>query len=237
VEPSIAVFIAGIIGAVVGAVVVLQAPEIVGRRSANIAALEILIVGHDDAGKTSFLNFLRHNEFADERVTRDTLEVSRQGAFEVVRPGEIDLPVKRILDIPGPLDPGEQLELVRREAPSTLLIMISADNPTASGWLRDFVTGLRVLLSKDGRLASKLISISVVLNKMDLIGEYACGERLDEMVNIVDTALEPLLMSNVRSIAVLPCTLLSSKGGKKAANRILATIINAAKRNRRLVPK
>ena len=236
-EPSIAVFIAGIIGAVVGAVVVLQAPEIVGRRSANIAALEILIVGHDDAGKTSFLNFLRHNEFADERVTRDTLEVSRQGAFEVVRPGEIDLPVKRILDIPGPLDPGEQLELVRREAPRTLLIMISADNPTASRWLRDFVTGLRVLLSEDGRLAGKLISISVVLNKTDLIGEYACGERLAEMVNIVDTALEPLLMSNVRSIAVLPCTLLSSKGGEKAANRILATIINAAKRNRRLVPR
>jgi hypothetical protein len=170
-------------------------------------------------------------------MTRDTLEVSRQGAFQLVRPGEMDLPVKRILDIPGPLDPGEQLELVRREAPRILLIMVSADNPTSSRWLRDFAADLRVLLSKDSRLADKLISISVVLNKMDLIGEYACGERLAEMVKIVDTALEPLLMSNVRSIAVLPCTLLSGKGGEKAANRILASIINAAKRNRRLVPK
>jgi len=237
VEPSIAFFIAGIIGAVVGAVVVLQASKIGGRWRPSIAPLEFLIVGHDDAGKTSFLNFLRHNEFADERMTRDTLEVSRQGAFQLVRPGEMDLPVKSILDIPGPLDPGEQLELVRREAPRILLIMVSADNPTSSRWLRDFAAGLRVLLSKDARLADKLISISVVLNKMDLIGEYACGERLAEMVKIVDTALEPLLMSNVRSIAVLPCTLLSGKGGEKAANRILASIINAAKRNRRLVPK
>src|SRR5512140_3475804 len=167
-DSSLTLLIAALAGALIGALIVWRAPRTGGTSTPDIAALDILIVGHDDAGKTSFLNFLKHHQFADERLTRDTLVVSHEGAFTVARPDGIDLPVKKIWDIPGPLDPEEQLDLVHRKPPKILVVMISADNPSSTQWLRSFVTGLRALLTQDARLAHKLIGICVVLNKVDL---------------------------------------------------------------------
>lgn len=233
---STAIIAAVVIGLLAGALVVYLGPRLAARFKPKLAPLELLVVGPDDAGKTSFLNFLRDNHYADQAPTRDTLAIARQSAFKRPRPGATDLAVKRVWDIPGPLEPSEQLDLLRREAPKTLVVIVSTDNPSSAAWLRSFMTGLRRLLSEDKRVAGRLISVHVVLNKMDLIGEHECGVRLAEMVKIVDDALEPVIMSNTRLIDVLPTSLLSSKA-LTTPNRILNSIARAAEKNQRVVPR
>lgn len=233
---STAIIAAVVIGLLAGALLVYLGPRLAARFKPKFAPLELLVVGPDDAGKTSFLNFLRDNQFADQAPTRDTLTIARQSAFKRPRAGATDLAVKRVWDIPGPLEPSEQLDLLRREAPKTLVVIVSTDNPSSAAWLRSFMTGLRSLLSQDRRVAGRLISVHVVLNKMDLIGEHECGVRLAEMVKIVDDALEPVIMSNTRLIDVLPTSLLSSKA-LTTPNRILNSIARAAEKNQRVVPR
>lgn len=233
---STAIIAAVVIGLLAGALVVYLGPRLAARFKPKLAPLELLVVGPDDAGKTSFLNFLRDNQFADQAPTRDTLAIARQSAFKRPRAGAPELAVKRVWDIPGPLEPSEQLDLLRREAPKTLIVILSTDNPSSAAWLRSFMTGLRRLLSEDKRVAGRLISVHVVLNKMDLIGEHECGVRLAEMVKIVDDALEPVIMSNTRLIDVLPTSLLSGKA-LTTPNRILNSISRAAEKNQRVVPR
>lgn len=233
---STSIIAAVVIGLLAGALVVYLGPRLAARFKPKLAPLELLVVGPDDAGKTSFLNFLRDNQFADQAPTRDTLAIARQSAFKRPRAGATDLAVKRVWDIPGPLEPSEQLDLLRREAPKTLVVILSTDNPSSAAWLRSFMTGLRSLLSQDRRVAGRLISVHVVLNKMDLIGEHECGVRLADMVKIVDDALEPVIMSNTRLIDVLPTSLLSGKA-LTTPNRILNSIARAAEKNQRVVPR
>jgi GTPase SAR1 family protein len=201
--------------------------------------LDFLIVGQDDAGKTSFYNFLRLGQFADQWPTNHTTNVSQIKPFNVNRAGnELDLQIRKAWDIPGSLEPSDQVKLIHKETPKVLLVFTSADKPESSQWLRSFLVELRDMLADDSRSASRLICLIVVLNKTDLIiDKTECDQRISEMKGIVCNTLQLLMMNNVRLIDIIPCTLYLNAGGEKAANAIVLSAVEAVRKNQRLVPR
>jgi GTPase SAR1 family protein len=239
-DPVTLAIISTIIGGIITAVIIdvaRHSPKVMTWVKLYFLGLDFLVVGHDDAGKTSFYNYLRFDQFADQYPTKDTTNISEIKPFNIDKGGDLQIPIKKAWDIPGSLNPSEQAELLVKERPKVLIIFISADYPKASQWLRSFLISLREVLFNNARVSSKLFSLTVVLNKVDKIPDKADREQLIiETRRTINEILQPLLMSNVRLIDIVECTLYSSKGGEKSANEIILSAVDAIRKKQRLVP-
>lgn len=201
--------------------------------------LDFLVVGDDGVGKTSFYNFLQHNEYADNFPTKHTLEISDKMSFNVKKGGDLEFQVRRAFDIPGPLSPQEQVNQICKRDPEVLIVFLSADKTETnmSQWFRAFLKSLSNSLVTDRKLSDKLKCMIVVLNKVDLISNDEKNKRLKKIESLIDELLKPVLGKNVRLIDVYPCTLYKEHGGEKAANQIVLSIVDAIKIKQRLVRK
>jgi hypothetical protein len=104
-------------------------------------------------------------------------------------------------------------------------------------WLRQFLTFLSDAILTHQKLRDNLKCMTIVLNKIDLIDDDEKKTDLDEIKNLVDEILKPVLGKNVRLIDIYPCTLLKENGGEKAAKLIVLSIVEAIKLKQRLVRK
>lgn len=239
-DPFTLAILSTILGGIATAAIISLAqrsPRVMAWFKRYFLGLKLLIVGPKRSGKTSFYNFLKHDYFADQRGTNKTKEVIEIKSFDVNKGGELNLPIKKALDIPGQLNTLDQADLMRQETPQAIIIFTAVDNanPSCSQWLRSFLIDLRDVLDKNVSVSSNLVSLTIVLNKIDLVSEQESDRLISEMQNIVDDTLRPLIQNNVRLIDVIPCTLYKKAGGERTANTIVLSVVEAVRKNQRLV--
>jgi hypothetical protein len=195
---------------------------------------KFVVLGPPASGKTSFYNFLRHDQFADSFPTRTTLEVTEFNPFLVDKGGDFKLDVSKGFDVPGDLLPQQQAEIAIREAPATLILWTSLTDVNAKEWLASFCLYLNRSLLENRRFAKRLKCLAVVMNKSDEATPVIIDQRRKDFESVVSNTLRPALGDNIDRVSVLTCTLLKSKGGEKAANNVLLTIANSLVKAKRL---
>ena len=229
-DPFTAAILAGII-ATVGATAILGAVKYSPRAMRWVKrwflGTEFVILGPSLAGKTSFLNYLKHDQFADIYPTKGTVRVTKINSFSANKGGDFNLEVSEAFDTPGTLDVDDQIGIVIKEKPETLILWTSLTDPKAAVWLSSICLYLNNRLLEDQALAKKLKSLTVVMNKQDEVADDIIKEQKDKFHSIISKVLRPAFGDNVDKVSILPCTLVKANGGEKAANNVLLTIASS----------
>jgi hypothetical protein len=140
-----------------------------------------LILGPTRSGKSNFLDFLEHLLLQPEKLTSITVRVVKR-EDKILRLGpdrSLTLRVRKPRDVPGQ-DPIYQIEYVKDYTPHCIVNVLDATKffgvpakDSALDWLRQFATLLNPLLTSNKKVANKLKSMTVVMNKWDKIAEAA----------------------------------------------------------------
>ena len=229
-DPITLAILIGLITTVGGAAIlgaVKYSPRAMKRMKRWFLGTNFVILGPPGAGKTSFINYLRHNHFADVYPTTRTLTVDEIGSFPVDKGGDFKLEVSNGIDTPGDLPLKDQIGVIISKRPQTLILWTALTDPDAEDWLASICLSLNQRLLEDRTMAKKLKSLTVVMNKKDEVTDEQIKERDKRFHSIIANTLRPALGDNVDKISIIPCTLLMAKGGEKAANTVLLTIISS----------
>jgi GTPase SAR1 family protein len=238
-DPLTLSIVSGIIGGV-GAGAILYAmghgPKFMKWASRKLAGTRIGIAGPPDAGKTSFINYLRFGEYADEHPTVKTTRRSPAYSFDVDSGGELQLSVQQTFDVPGEFTPHEQVRLARKTGPDALLIFVGIDSPHDFEWLSEYLEQLSLALQRKWSIIQRVRSIIVILNKSDLIASKDKAKAIAQAQAIVQNKLGGVLLNNISRVAIVPCTLFRSQGGARAARAVLLALLHSLRRKTALIP-
>jgi hypothetical protein len=187
-----------------------------------------LILGPARSGKTSFLHFLEYLILEPEKPTAPTVRVVKRGD-RILRLGpdhSLTLRVRKPRDVPGQA-PIFEIQYIKDYAPHCIVIVLDATKffgvpatDSALDWLRQFCTHLSVLLTSNKKVAKKLKSMTVVMNKWDKIAAAAKDRNDDrEYRQIYESYVRDALDDSLKSefytkggatyIDVVPCALVS----------------------------
>lgn len=194
------------------------------------------IVGPPQAGKTTFLNYLRHGKFGDEYPVLPTTRRSRAFSFNVDVGGDLRFPVREVYDIPGEYSPNEQVAHIRKTGPEALLILVGLDSSRKWDWFVAYLDRLKIALEHEWSIIQRLRCVVVVLNKSDLITARDRKEAIAHAEAVVNEKLTPILQKNVSRVKVVPCTLLRSQGGERSAGAVLLLLLHLLKSRTPLKP-
>lgn len=214
-----------------------RSPRVMRLFKRYFLGLEFLVVGHGQAGKTSFYNYLWYNRFADEYPARKTLIVSDRMAFDVDKGGDLKMSIASAFDIPGELPVDGQVRMTRERLPVVLIVFTSIDNVEALNWLRAFLLELRTAMATDRGLAKRLRALTVVVNKVDKKAQAEVTQVIAQHKETVYETLTPVLGKNVRLVDVVSCTLRRDSGGERAANEVILSVVESVQLTRKLVPR
>ena len=203
-----------------------------------------LILGPARSGKTSFVQFLEYLILEPEKPTASTVRVvQREDKILRLGPdGNLTLRVRKPRDVPGQ-DPIFQIEYIKDYAPHCIVIVLDATkffgtpaSDSALDWFRRFCTLLNVLLTTDKKVAKKLKSMTIVMNKWDKIAAAEADVDDDkEYQKIYQSYVRDILDDSLKnpfyakggatSIDVIPCALVSDTPFKDALARQLVQSI------------
>jgi len=206
-------------------------PKTTQRLVAWAVGKRILIVGPKAAGKSSLVHYLVNQRLRPAELPyTPTKNISGQGRFPVpVGEGEIlELRVKEALEVPGSWDEGFHAWQVFEEAPDILVIVLDVMEAGASGhlWLDEFTKKLADSFLRKPKLAKKLATIVVLLNKRDrFMGSSSDLNRLSDQVRQKISANTNASAYNLNSVSVLPTVLIDHlEWGDKLASAAISLI-------------
>jgi hypothetical protein len=204
-----------------------------------------LILGPPRCGKTSFLNYLEYLILSPQRPTPTTVGVHK-GKDRILKlgpEGRLILRIRKPRDVPGQL-PIHQIPYIEDYVPHCIVVVLDATTffgvPPADSsleWLRQFCLHLDILLTSNKKVAKKLKSMTVVMNKWDKIAAAAKQNARNvkevqeafeaEVRKIIDTSLHNqfYVAGGVRAINVLPCCLVSNTAeGESLARELVQSV-------------
>lgn len=223
------------------------APKITGYGKMLWSGKKFLILGPPRSGKTSFINFLEYDLFQPEKITSITFNVAT-GDDRVLKLGgnrSLTLRVRKPRDVPGQM-PLQQIQYVEEYKPHCIVVVLDATkfwgvpaSESSLQWLEEFCRHLDILLKKNKKVARKLKSMVVVMNKWDKI---TAKDKEDDKTNralfesyvrdILDKSLnnEFYYKGGANVIDVMPCALVKSLLGDGPAKEVIQSIALAMRR-------
>ena len=120
------------------------APKGIAWVKSLIFGKTIVVIGQSRAGKTSFVDFLRHGIFDDERDTGKTLETTKSGRFDVKlgKDKTLEMIVESVSDLPGQVGATEHANKTHSENPHAVVLLLDLTTPlkgepdrSSLGWL------------------------------------------------------------------------------------------------------
>jgi hypothetical protein len=188
-----------------------------------------LILGPARSGKTSFLDFLEYLILEPEKTTAVTVGVHK-GDNKILRIGpdkSLTLRVRKPRDVAGQA-PIHQIQHVRDFTPHCIVIVLDAtkffgvpESDSALEWLRQFCGHLDIIVKSNKKVAKRLKSMTVVMNKWDKIAAASKNVKDDEkkyrkiyassVLDILDNSLhsEFYTKGGTNSVDIVPCALVS----------------------------
>lgn len=214
-----------------------RSPRLVRLAVRFLRGANILFVGPENTGKTSFWNFLIHGQFADTLRPLPTTRPRRLHSFRLKKEGVPTLDVAPTEDIPGDWRPPDLVEVVSRKRPNLIAIFMSLEDDEAqtTQWFTSFCAQLNAFLLEDPAAAKALRALVVVLNKQDLVSNTTVSDRKGSLRAIIQRELAASLRDRVNTIPVVPCTLMKASDGEAAATFLCATMVQALARRKSIV--
>lgn len=155
------------------------APKAISWVKSVFFSKSIIVIGQSRAGKTSFVDFLRHGIFEDESDTGRTLEKTISGRFDVKlgKDKTLELIVESVSDLPGHVGATEHANETYKENPHAVVLLLDLTSPlkgepdrSSIGWLTTYCDRLEMLWrANKKRKKNKIQSFVVLLNKKDKV--------------------------------------------------------------------
>jgi len=230
----------GAIGAVKGVVRNTKPIAVFARRKGFLKGLwgsEFILVGPPESGKTSFLNLMSEDLYADETPTFKTDDVQKSNDFIAVKVGEQEISVGALIDTPGEHSFETLVENISENDVGNVVIWCghedfqSGDKARGLNWLKRFLVHLNGYFLNE-EVKAPITSILIVLNKKDLVTAEEKVENENLARQAIQDELGKTLGRNILKIPVVSCTLLKRENGKASAEEVfgkLATRIKSKK--------
>ncbi len=196
----------------------------------------IVVIGQSRAGKTSFVDFLRHGIFEDESDTGRTLEKTTSGRFDVKlgKDKTLELIVESVSDLPGQVGATEHANETYKENPHAVVLLLDLATPlkgepdrSSVGWLTTYCDRLETLWrANKKKKKNKIQSFVVLLNKKDKVKDSTVKKCVFEAKKVLEKELKDALGSITDDVSVLPCCLVNNSNGPKLAE---SAVIHIAK--------
>lgn len=194
---------------------------------------EVLVVGQERAGKTTFRAYLQHGLFHEEHTTAKTSKVHRSKKFKVrIGPtSTMELMVRSATDVPGQVGP-TQLGIVAYETrPHGLIIILDASGwpppprvkESAATWLKDFLDTLDEHWRANPRRRNRLRSVLILMNKADKVTK----DVIEDMEKACADATKDFKIGKgrmLRPITILPCISVKTKSGKELIDTAISQL-------------
>lgn len=191
----------------------------------KIIGTRLMMAGPSEVGKSSFLNYLKNNKFADESNVLPTNTVTVSDGFAWTDDNHQELITAKCLDVPGQLSPEDQVNEAKRYNPETIIVVLPmTNNGQISDWIKQFSKKLGAALRSDHKFRNSLTSLTFVLNKSDRLTEEVKLKLLADVEETVQSILKPLFKENIGRIGIIGCTLFKGNGGEKAAAAVAVKI-------------
>jgi len=229
---------AGAIVAEIGiAIVERAAPSGIKLIRSWIRGKKIVVVGQDRAGKTTFIDYLHYGIFGAERDVPKTTRVEGTARFDVKvgRNAALELRVKTVVEVPGPVNAVAHANIVLQQRPHAIIIFTDLTTPAegesnrASGaWLEEFCKRLEELWRAKGRRGNRTRAIIVVMNKRDKVEDpQVLDDRRTRFRKILEAELHGARGRMIDEVAIMPCTLVSNPNGTREVDRVIEHLARA----------
>lgn len=126
-DPFTLSIIASLISALGAAAIVAVArkhPQVMQWVKEQVRGKNFLVLGRAIAGKTSFVNYMKYGQLPTTRPTQRTVEIDDGHSFTFDKKGDLYMPIKRAIDVPGDLGIVHQLGTLTKSKPEILLVFI-----------------------------------------------------------------------------------------------------------------
>jgi hypothetical protein len=198
---------------------------------------KFLLLGPPRSGKSSFLQFLEYLVLEPEKRTMQTVRIER-GDDRVLKlgpDGRLILRIRKPRDVPGQ-EPNLQVEYVREYAPHCVVVVLDVTTfDSGKNWFDEFCQGLDFELLRNPKVAKKLKSLIIVMNKWDKITEIVTEQEDKEYRKIFESELRGILDARFRNpfygpggdnrVEVVPCCLVSGTVlGRRLANQLVQSV-------------
>ncbi|MBL9040468.1 MAG: hypothetical protein JNM83_02645 [Myxococcales bacterium] len=192
--------------------------------NAWLTGKRLLIVGPSGAGKTRFLNYIKHGQLSPAGPHDKTYKPESTSSRQVEFGRNYKFKIKATMDSIGQDSPADQAERVRRENPNELIIVMNSGSngdDECIAWVTAFLTVINKLISNPNNL-SRLENIMILLNKIDQYPVDVVKAKYDNLVALPNKILTSLSEPQRNSIAVQLTVLVETEGfGEKLAHAAL----------------
>jgi len=201
------------------------------RLVARVTGKRILILGPKGAGKSSFAHYLvNHRLRPPELPYKPTKSLTRQGRFPVpIGDSEtLELRVKEAMEVPGSWDANLQAWIMSDSVPDILVIVLDLTTSDASRrhWLEQLTEKLAVSFSEHPKIAEKIETTLILLNKRDCFETSSAD--LEQQAGVIREKIEANLEStpyNLDRIMILSTVLVDHpEWGDKLASTAVSLI-------------
>lgn len=214
------------------------APKGIARLRTWLKEKEILVVGPPEAGKTTFIDYLRYGLLESEKKGRKTYEPKDSANFiiEMGKSQSLTLYVRNAHEVPGHTGPIFHAQTALDRKPHGIVIIVDLTLPlsgedsrageerTSDGWLKVFCRHLEEQWSVRRKSWKRLRSLVVVMNKADKVEPErikACRNRLEE---VVGQELRFVRENLKDPIQILPCVLIKNSKGTELADDVVTSV-------------
>ena len=194
---------------------------------------ELLILGQARVGKTTFIDYLQHGLFEDEKETDKTLDHILTSRFNVKigRDSALELTVKTAVDIPGQWGAVKHADVAFKRNPHAILILVDVTAPFEGEtennpvfWLKEFSNRLETHWRTEKSQINKLKAMMVLMNKIDKSTPTKIDQYREMLRNVANSELRDARGKMKDPIAFVPSCLVTNKKGTKSVDSAIAQL-------------
>lgn len=198
-----------------------------------VAGDEVLILGPQRAGKSSFSEYLQYGILEPEQETATTISNHSTASFrlKIGRSSSLEMKVRRAVDVAGEIGPIEHARLCQERRPDAIVVLLDLAAPiggkskSATGpWLTSFCKHLKQRLSQSAKMRKKLRALIFVANKHDKVEKIKADGRMVTYRSIIARQLGEAFGPVADSVSVLPCVLVQSSVGTSMADAVISRL-------------
>jgi len=201
---------------------------------------EFLVVGQARAGKTTFIEYLKYGFFDEARRTEETPEIERSGRFnvELGRDKSLKLVIRNAVDVPGQVGAVEHANLAFDRNPHAIIVILDLTTPlngdpdrASADWLARFCRRLEAKWRADRKRKNRLVSLVVVMNKMDATNPEKPALAEAAYREILESELRDARGRMIQPIAVLPTIMVKNANGSERVDAVIRQLAQSFARS------